>query len=200
MNLVSTTIATKDNQLLVVPNNTIWGNIITNITGSDTRRVDLTFRISYEDDIERAPGHDRGVVENHPLVLEDPEPVIAVGELGPVSVNLICRPGPGPTITGTSTGDHAHGQGAFPGRRYGAAPTCRRTCAARTYWRARPPRHPPRCRPPAETDPGPRSPDWFGAAIKTGAPRSYRSTPRSIPAWCCAGARTGTGRPRSPPP
>ena len=39
MNLVTTTIATTDNQLLIVPNNTIWGNIINNQTGSDTRRV-----------------------------------------------------------------------------------------------------------------------------------------------------------------
>lgn len=92
MNLVSTTIATQDNQLLIVPNNAIWGNIITNITGSDTRRIDLIFRIGYEDDISRTQAIMQEVLNQHPLVLDDPEPVIAVGELGAVSVNLICRP------------------------------------------------------------------------------------------------------------
>ena len=84
MNLVSTTIATRDNQLLVVPNNTIWNNIITNITGSDTRRVDLLFRIGYHDNIETA--------QKHPLILKEPEPIIGLAELGEVCVTLSCRP------------------------------------------------------------------------------------------------------------
>ena len=92
MNLVSTTIATPDNQILIVPNNAIWGNIITNITGSGTRRVDLVFRISYDDDIEQAQQIMQDVVSSHPLVLQQPEPTIALQELGPWSVDIICRP------------------------------------------------------------------------------------------------------------
>ena len=92
MNLVSTTIATRDNQLLVVPNNTIWNNIIVNVTGSDTRRVDLMFRIGYNDDIELAQSLMQEVLNQHPLVLKQPEATIAVEELGTFSVNLICRP------------------------------------------------------------------------------------------------------------
>jgi small conductance mechanosensitive channel len=54
MTLVSTSIMTADNRLMVVPNNSIWGNIITNMTHSDKRRVDLTFGIGYDDGIEQA--------------------------------------------------------------------------------------------------------------------------------------------------
>jgi len=92
MNLVSTTIATRDNQLLVVPNNTIWNNIIVNVTGSDTRRIDLMFRIGYNDDIELAQSLIQEVLDQHPMVLKQPEATIAVGELDTFSVNLICRP------------------------------------------------------------------------------------------------------------
>ena len=92
MNLVSTTIATRDNQLLVVPNNTVWRNIITNITGSATRRVDMIFRIRYEDDIELAQAMIREVLEQQALVLAEPEPIIAVQQLAPVSVEIVCRP------------------------------------------------------------------------------------------------------------
>jgi small conductance mechanosensitive channel len=40
MTLVSTTLTLPDNQSVVIPNNSIWGGIITNITGVETRRVD----------------------------------------------------------------------------------------------------------------------------------------------------------------
>ena len=92
MNLVSTHIRTFDNKLMIVPNNRIWGNVITNVTGSDERRVDLIFGIGYGDDIGKAQTILEQVVRDHELVLEDPEPVIHVHELADSSVNFICRP------------------------------------------------------------------------------------------------------------
>lgn len=56
MNLVSTTIATFDNQTLVVPNSNIWGDVIKNVTAQKVRRVDLLFGIGYSDDIPHAAG------------------------------------------------------------------------------------------------------------------------------------------------
>ena len=92
MNLVSTHIRTFDNKLMIVPNNQIWGDVITNATGSDERRVDLVFGIGYGDDIGKAQAILEQVVLDHELVLDDPEPVIRVHELADSSVNFICRP------------------------------------------------------------------------------------------------------------
>ena len=92
MNLVSTTIKTFDNQIIVVPNGSIWGGVIKNITGSETRRVDLKFGISYSDDISKAERILKDIIVSHKLVLKDPEPVIKLHELGDSSVNFICRP------------------------------------------------------------------------------------------------------------
>ncbi len=92
MTLVSTTLLTLDNQTLVVPNGSILGDIITNITGNDTRRVDLTFGIGYDDDIAKAQSILEEVAKSHPLVLKDPEPVVKLHELADSSVNFICRP------------------------------------------------------------------------------------------------------------
>lgn len=92
VNLLSVQIFTPDNQMVIVPNNSVWGSSITNVTGSDTRRVDLIFGISYDDDIEQAQGIMEDIVSHHPLVLKDPEPVIAVHELADSSVNFVCRP------------------------------------------------------------------------------------------------------------
>ena len=92
MNLVSTTIKTLDNQVVVVPNGEIWGGVITNITGSDTRRVDMVFGISYSDDISKTAKVLDDIVSKHELILKDPEPVIKVHELADSSVNFVCRP------------------------------------------------------------------------------------------------------------
>ena len=92
MTLVSTTLTLPDNQTVIVPNNSIWGGIITNVTGSETRRVDMVFGIGYEDDITKAQSILEKIVKDHPLVLGSPEPVIRVNELADSSVNFVCRP------------------------------------------------------------------------------------------------------------
>lgn len=92
MSLVNTTFKTLDNQVIVVPNNLIWQQVITNLTAQTTRRVDLTFGISYSDDIDKAKSILRDVVENHPACLKSPETNIRVAALGESSVDIICRP------------------------------------------------------------------------------------------------------------
>ena len=90
--VASTTVTTPDNQVIVIPNKAVWGNIITNVTASPTRRVDFVFGIAYEDDIQTALDVLERVVGEHPLVLKDPAPVFKVGALGASSVDLLARP------------------------------------------------------------------------------------------------------------
>jgi small conductance mechanosensitive channel len=92
MNLVSTTIATLDNQTLVVPNNKIWGDVIKNVTAQTERRVDLEFGIAYDDDIEFAERVLTEIVLGHEKVLTEPKPTIKLHTLGDSSVNFIARP------------------------------------------------------------------------------------------------------------
>jgi len=92
MTLVSTTIMTPDNKLMIVPNNSIWGDVIVNAHYSTERRVDMVFGIGYDDDIELAAQIMNKVLTEHDLVLEDPAPKIKVSELADSSVNFICRP------------------------------------------------------------------------------------------------------------
>lgn len=92
MSLVSTMITTFDNQILIVPNNKVWGEVINNVTAQDTRRVDLVFGIGYPDDAAKARKIMEDVLANHELVLGDPEPVVRLHELADSSVNFVCRP------------------------------------------------------------------------------------------------------------
>jgi small conductance mechanosensitive channel len=92
VNVSSTTVTTPDNQIIVIPNKNVWGNTITNVTTSPTRRVDLTFGIGYDDSIEKAQAVLERLVAAHPLIMDDPAPVIRVGALGASSVDFIVRP------------------------------------------------------------------------------------------------------------
>jgi small conductance mechanosensitive channel len=92
LTLVSTVITTMDNQLLIVPNGKIWGDVINNVTGQTMRRVDMVFGIGYDDDIEKAQRIMEEVLTSHQLVLDDPEPMVRVHNLGDSSVDFICRP------------------------------------------------------------------------------------------------------------
>ncbi|QSP93918.1 mechanosensitive ion channel family protein [Marinobacter salinisoli] len=92
VSIVATTIATPDNQLIVIPNKNVWGNVITNVTASKVRRVDMVFGISYEDSIPDALAVMQRVVKSHPAILSKPEPTLRVHQLADSSVNFVCRP------------------------------------------------------------------------------------------------------------
>ena len=90
--VLTTILHSPDNQKIIIPNGQIFGGTITNVTALDTRRVDMTAGIAYGDDIGKAKQVYMEILRSHPKVLEDPEPVVKVLELGDSSVNLIVRP------------------------------------------------------------------------------------------------------------
>ncbi|GHA52043.1 mechanosensitive ion channel domain-containing protein [Photobacterium aphoticum] len=92
MSLVSTTIKTFDNQILIVPNSKIWGDTIKNITHERVRRVDMVFGIGYSDDVEKAEKVLHDIVAEHPMVLRSPEAMIKLHVLNTSSVDFIVRP------------------------------------------------------------------------------------------------------------
>jgi len=92
MNLVSTTLLTLDNQMIVIPNSKIWGDVIKNVTAQKTRRVDMVFGISYSDDILKAEALFEEILKSHDKILKDPEPIVRLHELGASSVDFIVRP------------------------------------------------------------------------------------------------------------
>ncbi|MCL1038206.1 mechanosensitive ion channel [Shewanella submarina] len=92
MSLVNTTIRTFDNQIIIVPNSKIWGDVIKNVTHERIRRVDMVFGIGYQDDLTKAEAVLGDIISNHPAVLRSPEPMIKVHVLNTSSVDFIVRP------------------------------------------------------------------------------------------------------------
>lgn len=90
--LFTTTLRTGDNKEVIVPNGNIYSGNIINYSKRETRRVDLVFGISYDDDIRKARDILTAVVNANEKVLADPAPLIAVLELADSSVNFVVRP------------------------------------------------------------------------------------------------------------
>ncbi len=92
INLFNTILHTPDNQKVIVPNSKIMGDVITNITANETRRIDLVVGISYEDDLEKAKAILWQILAQDPRILKEPAPTVAVAELADSSVNFVVRP------------------------------------------------------------------------------------------------------------
>jgi small conductance mechanosensitive channel len=69
-------IRTFDNELLTVPNSLLTEGVIKNPTASDTLRIQITFGIGYDDAIDEASQIIIEEAENHPDILNDPEPTV----------------------------------------------------------------------------------------------------------------------------
>jgi len=90
--IFTTTLATVDNKEVIIPNGAIYGGNITNFSARDTRRVDMVFGVSYDDDIRVVKAELEKIIAEDERVLPEPAPVIELGELGDSSVNFIVRP------------------------------------------------------------------------------------------------------------
>ena len=90
--ILTTTLKTGDNKMIIVPNGQIMGSIITNYSANDTRRVDLAVGVSYDDDLDKVRSTLEDIIAADKRVLSDPECLIAVAELADSSVNFTVRP------------------------------------------------------------------------------------------------------------
>ncbi len=86
--LLSTRMRTFDNVLLRVPNENILKSTVKTFTAYEIRRIDLEVGISYDDDIDRAKEVIRRFLDENPVFLMEPEPIIMVSSLGDSAVIL----------------------------------------------------------------------------------------------------------------
>ena len=92
ISIFSTLMRTGDNKQIIVPNGSIIGGNIVNYSAKLTRRVDLVVGCGYADDLRAVKAFLNELVRTDSRILVDPEPVVAVSELGDSSVNFVVRP------------------------------------------------------------------------------------------------------------
>ncbi len=89
--IFSTKIKSVDNKVIYIPNGGLSTSSLINYSAEPTRRVDLSFGISYSDNIDNAKELIKKVISTNDKVLNSPEPLIVVGELADSSVNITTR-------------------------------------------------------------------------------------------------------------
>lgn len=90
--IFTTLLRTFDNQAVIIPNQKIYSDIITNRSSLPIRRVDLVFGIGYGDDIRKARRIIQQTLDSDGRILKEPAALVAVGELADSSVNFFVRP------------------------------------------------------------------------------------------------------------
>ena len=89
--IFNTILKTPDNKTVIIPNSILSSGSMINYSSEPQRRVDFLFRIGYGDDVDKEKSVLTKLIEADKRILSDPEPFIAVSELGDSSVNLVVR-------------------------------------------------------------------------------------------------------------
>jgi small conductance mechanosensitive channel len=90
--IFNTIIRTLDNERVIIPNGILSNGCVKNLFVEETRRVDMTFGISYQDDIAKAKQIIADVLAADENVLKTPQPDIFVSAHADSSINLLVRP------------------------------------------------------------------------------------------------------------
>jgi len=87
-----TILETFQNKTEIIPNGAITAGTITNLTTKGNLRVDMPFAIQYGTDIAKAKEIVSNVLKTDDKVMNDPEPRVAVNNLGANGVELLALP------------------------------------------------------------------------------------------------------------
>ena len=88
LNIRTTVLLTLDGSYVQIPNAIVFKSTIKNFSGTTSRRADFAVGISYDSATTKAQMLIANVLKEHPAVLDVPEPLVLVEELGAATVNL----------------------------------------------------------------------------------------------------------------
>jgi len=89
--IFNTILKTPDNKTIFLPNGPLAGGNIVNFSAEAKRRVDMTFGISYSDDIQKAREVIRALIGKDQRIIKDPAPMVVISGLADSSVNFAVR-------------------------------------------------------------------------------------------------------------
>ena len=91
IDLLLTTMKTYDNKVVTVPNGMVTTSVLINYTREGLRRVDCSFGIGYDDDINKAKDILLAVAQSNENIKSEPGPFVGVAQLSENSVLLDFR-------------------------------------------------------------------------------------------------------------
>ena len=91
INFLFTTILTSDNKRITIPNSTIVNSSVVDYDSAKTRRVDITFSVAYESDVEQVKKLILDCMKSNGKVLLNPEPFCRLNALKNSSIEFIAK-------------------------------------------------------------------------------------------------------------
>jgi small conductance mechanosensitive channel len=91
ISITTTNILTADNKLIIVPNSSIYSNVINNYSATGTRRVTWNISISYGDDYDKSSAAMLDMFKGDSRIFEDPAPVAYLYEMSDSAVIVSVR-------------------------------------------------------------------------------------------------------------
>lgn len=88
IDILSIKLRTFDNQFVRIPNETILKSEVVNITRFPIRRADLMVSVAYKEDLGQVKQILKEIARQHPLCLQEPEPLIIFEAFGASSIDL----------------------------------------------------------------------------------------------------------------
>lgn len=89
--LLYTSLNTPDNRRITIPNSQLANGRIINFSKEKTRRLDLVFSVSYEDDIKVVKDVLTKLILSHPLIFKEPQPIIRAMTYGDHSIDFTIK-------------------------------------------------------------------------------------------------------------
>lgn len=91
VSLFHTIVTTVENKYIYIPNGILSSGIVINYSQADRRRVDWTINVEYDEDYDRVEALILEILNRDSRILEDPAPVVALGNLADSSVSIVVR-------------------------------------------------------------------------------------------------------------
>ena len=86
-----TYLVTPNNQVVMIPNGEITSGSVVNYSMKPTRRLELKFSISYNEDFDFAEDVIYDICEKHPKVLDDPQPMVRIDAHDDSAIVILTR-------------------------------------------------------------------------------------------------------------
>ena len=91
VSLFYTEILTPDNKRIFIPNGVLSSGVVVNYSHEETRRVEWTIGVEYDEDFDRVRIALEHLLASDERILKSPEPVIALHNLNSSSVDILVR-------------------------------------------------------------------------------------------------------------
>lgn len=89
--VVYTVLLTVDNKRVTIPNGGLTNSVIENYSSEELRRVDLTFNVAYDSDVEQVKSIITSLAAAHPLALQNPAPFVRLSAHGDSALSFTAR-------------------------------------------------------------------------------------------------------------